>query len=241
MSGAELGLFKKVEKMTLNDLPEIQIKRNLKATKLRLRVDQKQIKVTAPFFCSNRQIQNFIKDSEDWILNAWKQQQAKLIKIDKTLPTELQFFNLIDPINIQYNSQKNNYVFEEKKKTLLISDRQPEKYLKNFVIDYAKAHLPNYLNQISSNLELPYQACNIRQPKTRWGSCSAKHDIMLNSGIVLFDQSVVRYLCVHELAHTKHFDHSVRFWSLVEKFDPEYKAHRGILKKTPMPYWWTDF
>jgi predicted metal-dependent hydrolase len=227
--------------MTLSDLPEIQITRNPRSTRLRLRVDGQQIKVTAPVFCSNRQIQNFIQQSESWLFKTWQAQQEKNHSIDRTLPTHIKLFNREDPIQIVYQTQKQNFIFESLENRLIISDRNAVEYLKAFVIAYAKQHLPEFLKMISVQCQLPYQNCNIRQPKTRWGSCSAKHDIMLNSGIVLFDPEVVRYLCVHELAHTRHFDHSANFWSLVEKFDPTFQQHRKLLKTTPMPFWWTEF
>jgi predicted metal-dependent hydrolase len=63
---------------------------------------------------------------------------------------------------------------------------------------------------------------------------------MLNSGIILFPENIVRYLCVHELAHTRHFDHSPRFWTEVAKHDPAYSNHRKILKNTLMPWWWVS-
>ena len=85
---------------------------------------------------------------------------------------------------------------------------------------------------------MPYGKCAIRQPKTRWGSCTSKHDIMLNSGLVLFPKDITRYVCVHELAHTKHFDHSASFWNEVLKHDANFQQHRKILKSTPMPWWW---
>lgn len=223
--------------MTSN-LPEIQITRKLRATRLRLRVEPTQIKLTVPQFCTQRQVQDFLKQSEQWMIETWQKQQVKAEQIDKRLPTELKLFNLDQPLQIIYRTQKQSFIFDDENLQLLISDRQPEQYLKNFVIAYAKHHLPVYLDQTGQACNLSFGKCAIRQPKTRWGSCSARHDIMLNSGLVLFPENITRYVCVHELAHTKHFDHSLHFWVEVQKHDVNFQQHRKILKTTPMPYWW---
>jgi len=222
--------------MTLNKLPEIKIVRHARAKCLRLRVDSTQIRLTVPVLCSKRKIQNFIDQAEEWLLKTWQQQTQNIQQ--QTLPTELKLFNLDQPLQIVYQTQKQSFIFDEVKNQLSISDRQPEQYLKNFVIAYAKQHLPLYLEEVSHEISLRFGKCAIRQPKTRWGSCSAKHDIMLNSGLVLFPEHVTRYVCVHELAHTRHFDHSPRFWAEVHKHDENFQQHRKILKTTPMPYWW---
>lgn len=232
-----LHLLKRVG-MTLNDLPEIHITRNVRSTRLRLRIDSTQIRLTAPIFCTKKQIQNFIALSESWLVKTWQEQQEKLQSIDRTLPTRLRLFNLNQPIQIIYQRQKVSFNWNEIDKIVLISDREPEKYLKSFVITYAKTYLPLYLKQVSEQTHLSFNQCAIRQPKTRWGSCSTKKDIMLNSALVLFDQEITKYVCIHELAHTKHFDHSAKFWLEVEKHDSNYKHHRKILKHSPMPYWW---
>jgi predicted metal-dependent hydrolase len=222
--------------MTLNELPEIKIVRHARAKCLRLRVDSTQIRLTVPVLCSKRKIQNFIDQAEEWLLKTWQQQTQNIQQ--QTLPTELKLFNLDQPLQIVYQTQKQSFIFDEVKNQLLISDRQPQQYLKAFVITYAKQHLPLYLEEVSHKISLRFGKCAIRQPKTRWGSCSAKHDIMLNSGLVLFPEHVTRYVCVHELAHTRHFDHSPRFWAEVHKHDENFQQHRKILKTTPMPYWW---
>ncbi|OTG77052.1 hypothetical protein B9T26_00265 [Acinetobacter sp. ANC 4169] len=223
--------------MTPN-LPEIQITRKLRATRLRLRVEPTQIKLTVPKFCTQRQVQDFLKQSEQWMIETWQKQQEKTGQIDKSLPTELKLFNLDQPLQIIYQTQKQSFIFDDENLQLLISDRQSEQYLKAFVIAYAKQHLPVYLDQASQECNLNFGKCAIRQPKTRWGSCSAKHDIMLNSGLVLFPKEITRYVCVHELAHTRHFDHSPRFWAEVHKHDVNFQQHRKMLKTTPMPWWW---
>ncbi|UUS59481.1 MULTISPECIES: SprT family zinc-dependent metalloprotease [unclassified Acinetobacter] len=223
--------------MTPN-LPEIQITRKLRATRLRLRVEPTQIKLTVPQFCTQRQVQDFLKQSEQWMIETWQKQQEKAGLQDRSLPIKLKLFNLEQPLMVVYQTQKHSFILDDESHQLFISDRQPEQYLKSFVIAYAKEYLPIYLKQVSSETGLKYGDCSIRQPKTRWGSCSARHDIMLNSALVLFPEQVVRYVAVHELAHTKHFDHSPNFWAEVQKHDINFQQHRKILKMTAMPWWW---
>src|SRR5690606_8518032 len=119
-------------------LPEIQITRKLRATRLRLRVEPTQIKLTVPQFCTQRQVQDFLKQSEQWMIETWQKQQAKAEQIDKTLPTELKLFNLVKPLQIIYHTQKQSFIFDDQNSQLSVSDRQPEQYLKAFVIAYAK-------------------------------------------------------------------------------------------------------
>ena len=226
--------------MTLNDLPEIKIVRHARSIRLRLRVEPTQIRLTAPLFCSKKQIQNFIDQSEQWLVKTWQEQQQKQeIQLqNRVFPTELKLFNLEQPIQITYQAQQRNFVFDHEGLRLSVSDRQPEQYLKAFVIAYAKHHLPIYLTQVSTETGLSFAQCAIRQPKTRWGSCTSKHDIMLNSALVLFPQEVVRYVCVHELAHTRYFDHSPQFWTQVQLHDPNFQQHQKILKTKLLHCWW---
>ena len=226
--------------MNLSDLPEIKIVRHVRATRLRLRVEPTQIRLTAPLLCSQKQIQNFIEQSRSWLVTTWQQQQQKLaLQLqDRVLPTALKLFNLEQPLQISYQTQKQNFIFDDENLQLYVSDRQPEVYLKAFVVGYAKQHLALYLAQVSAETGLNFGECAIRQPKTRWGSCTAKHDIMLNSALVLFPEALVRYVCVHELAHTQYFDHSAKFWGLVEKHDAQFQQYRKVLKTSPIPYWW---
>lgn len=222
------------------NLPEIQITHHARATRLRLRVEPTQIRLTVPRFCSKRQIQDFLKQSEQWMVETWQKQQEKVGQINKALPTELMLFNIEQPLQIIYQTQKNSYVYDENHHQLFISDRQPEQYLKAFVIAYAKHHLPIYLKQVSHETGLKFGECSVRQPKTRWGSCTSRHDIMLNSALVLHTLEIARYVCVHELAHTQHFDHSAAFWAEVEKHDLNFKNHQKILKTDSLPYWWSS-
>ncbi|TCM68342.1 hypothetical protein EC844_10545 [Acinetobacter calcoaceticus] len=219
-------------------LPGIKIVRHARATRLRLRVDAQGARLTAPVYCSQKKIQQFLEHSNAWLIETWQLQQQKLLARDQTRPTVLQLFNLQQPLQVEYHTQKPAYIFKPDQQCVLINTVQAEAHLKAFVIAYAKSHLPTYLQQISAETGIAFAQCNIRHPKTRWGSCSQQYDIMLNAALVLFPVEITRYVCVHELAHTRYFDHSSRFWSEVARFDVAYLQHRKILKTTEMPYWW---
>lgn len=66
---------------------------------------------------------------------------------------------------------------------------------------------------------------------SRWGSCTAANDIMLSNRLLLAPVHILDHVIVHELAHTIHKDHSIRFWRLVAQHDPEMKQHHDWLKK----------
>lgn len=71
-----------------------------------------------------------------------------------------------------------------------------------------------------------------REQKTRWGSCSSRKIINLNWRLIVFDQEIIDYVIVHELAHLKHMDHSAKFWGVVEQFVPDYPRIVKTLKSS---------
>lgn len=172
------------------------------------------------------------------MLETWCKQQQKITTQADSLPVELKLFNLEQPISIQQHSSPKAFIYDAGNYSLSLNDQVAEAALKAFCMAYAKQQLPYYLEQLSREIGLDFAKCNIRQAKTRWGSCSGRHDIMLNAALILFPIEQVRYVCVHELAHTKHFDHSPQFWAEVQQHDANFKQHRKDLKSGPLPYWW---
>ena len=87
----------------------------------------------------------------------------------------------------------------------------------------AHAALGPWLDRSSLETGLRYARIQIRRQRTRWGSCSRNGTISLNACLLFQPPDVVNYLLIHELAHTRHMNHSRRFWSLVEKHEPRWQ------------------
>ena len=102
--------------------------------------------------------------------------------------------------------------------------------LRRWLSRRAKATLLPWLAATSNELGLAYAAASVRGQKTRWGSCSARGNISLNRALEFLPPHLVRYLFVHELCHTRHLNHSARFWALVASVERDYRVYEKELR-----------
>lgn len=93
--------------------------------------------------------------------------------------------------------------------------------LQQWLLQHARARLEPWLARVSSETGLGYASFQVRRQRTRWGSCSVRGTISLNCCLLFQRPDVVRYLLVHELSHTRHMNHSMRFWRLVASLEPQ--------------------
>lgn len=57
----------------------------------------------------------------------------------------------------------------------------------------------------------------LRDTTSRWGSCSSTGTMSFSWRLAFAPVDVMRYVVMHELAHTKHMDHSAEFWATVRE------------------------
>lgn len=110
--------------------------------------------------------------------------------------------------------------------------------ISNWLKNKAKLKLLPYLKELSEFTGLDYNSATIRGQKTLWGSCNSNKNISLNYKLLFLPKQHTKHIMLHELCHTKHMNHSARFWKLLNKFDPDYKKHNAEIKKADIyiPY-----
>ncbi len=113
----------------------------------------------------------------------------------------------------------------------LSDQRACRQALQHWLRQYAKTKLIPWLEQISQEVQLPFQRASVRGQRTRWASCSNQQTISLNYKLLFLPPDLVRYVFIHELCHTQQMNHSSAFWSLVEAKEANYRELDTNLRK----------
>ncbi len=77
---------------------------------------------------------------------------------------------------------------------------------------------------------LKYKSIRISASISKWGSCSSQGHLVFNWRLIFTPKNIISYLIAHELAHTKHMNHSQEFWALVKTLHPDYIIAEQWLK-----------
>lgn len=102
--------------------------------------------------------------------------------------------------------------------------------LRSALADLALKRIREKLSEYAPKVGEPFGRVTIREQKSRWGSCSSKHNLNFNWKLIMAPPQVLEYVVIHELCHLVEFNHSPRFWELVKRQMPEYEAWKKWLK-----------
>jgi len=231
------------KKVKYKDIGEILYRRNTKARNLAIRINTDGlVKVTVPGRCSFHRAEAFVLDKKEWISKkthylkrrkeenlAW--QPGDLIRMRngyiRIIGGETEEF-AAKRVNGGYElALPGNFDAGDAEQSALLHDHIAAIGLKE-----AKEQLPGVLKGYAERFRLPYRKVSVRRMRTRWGSCSAQNNISLNSSLVFLPEHLVEYICLHELIHTVHKDHSRRFWGALVRILPDAMQRRRELRET---------
>lgn len=195
---------------------------------LRMKVKDGTVKVTAPFLTSKEYIEKFIASNTTFIKKQMLKYESKLAK------TTFSFNDEITILNKKYiilkgirNKINGNYIFI--KEDLDIA-KQIKKLFKNQLLELLSSLSLSYYQKM--NIDVLFPKIVIKDVKSKWGSYSkSKNEIIYSSNLLFKDSIVYNYIVVHELSHMLEYNHSKKFYEIVEKYCPNYKKIRKMLKE----------
>ncbi len=79
-------------------------------------------------------------------------------------------------------------------------------------------------------MQLNYNSFAVKNYKAKWGCCSKDNNITINYKAIMLPHHVIDYIIIHELCHIIEFNHSPKFYKLIEAVMPNWKNARKDLK-----------
>jgi hypothetical protein len=180
-------------------------------------------------------IRNFISANNLWILKKTKFYAKLNNKLNYAPLQKDEITYLGKRYRIQFIKDTLQYtVLSENlmKITFHVKDRRTRKRsIVNWYREQTKKLLDNKVPFFGKKLLLiSYGKVRIRNQKSRWGSCSKEGNLNFNLLLSSLPLNIIDYIIIHELFHLVEFNHSDRFWKLVENAFPSYKDCRNWLK-----------
>ena len=107
--------------------------------------------------------------------------------------------------------------FEIRVRNSQVSQTEIRQALEQFYHDKTVNKIIPRVEKLAEKTKLPYKSLAIRKMRKRWGSCTPANKIIINPEAIKLPFTLIDYLIVHELCHTKVKDHSRAYWAELSK------------------------
>lgn len=192
-----------------------------------------RIAVSVPLHVSNKDVENFIQSKKKWIettlekvkitqenKNNLKENAIKILGKNiekKIIESDLERIRLTDT---------SIYVYSKN-----IDNAEIEKKLFEWKFEKLKVILEKYLEKYTKLLNTNINYYQIKKLSSAWGIYHKKENyISFNFDLIEKNIDCIEYVVLHELCHIFYMNHQKDFWTLVEKYMPDYKIRRKNLK-----------
>ncbi|MCO6503949.1 MAG: M48 family metallopeptidase [Snodgrassella sp.] len=198
------------------ELIELKFKRSARK-KIILRLDRAgNVSINVPSCLTLKKVQHWLCDNEHNLIQFWLQAQ-QIKQTVKALPKKIWFRGQ----SYMYEISQTNIILWNQQLGFTLPDL-PLEDLRQLIVNWLKAQAQNELitrlGHWAQIMQLWPKAMALSQSKTFWGVCRNQTGIRLNWRLIGAPDYVIDYVCIHELSHLKHPNHSQAFWSLVAQY-----------------------
>jgi predicted metal-dependent hydrolase len=188
--------------------------------------------VRAPMRAPRVAIETFIQQKTDWITRTRKKINSIEPIVGKQYTDGETFLFLGSFFGLKLvGLQKPSLRFDSGFTLSQTAQTKGEQVFTRWYKERALEIISERVKQYAQQYNFAPKQVKISSAKTRWGSCSPDGTLNFTWRLVMAPLEVIDYVVVHELAHLRVKNHSIKFWKAVETIYPEYKKQRKWLKE----------
>ncbi|MFV0645990.1 MAG: M48 family metallopeptidase [Sphingomonadaceae bacterium] len=202
-------------------------RRNARRLTMRLGEEGREVRVSAPDWCSTDAAMTFVESRRSWLKN----QLDKVIKHQPPADGDtIRLRNQEIILRWQENAPRKPRLTDNE---LIVGGPEDNlaqrigRWLQQQTIPLLKKDAAFYAKR--ADLSVP--EVGLSRARRRWGSCSSSGTIRINWRLVQAPDDVRRSVVAHEIAHLVHFDHSPQFHAFLDHiFEADVKSADRWLK-----------
>ena len=224
--------------VSVDGLQVTVIRKAIKNMHLRVRPPEGEIVITAPNRLPASAIERFVREKRGWIERQKKTIAARPEVTDPAYRDGQRIWLWGQALTLRLVpvSRGRRTFLQGETLTLFVLEHDDaaarEAALNEFYRAQLKAAIAARLPVWEEKTGLHPSGVQIRNMKSRWGTCSVKsRSILLNLQLAKQPPVCLDYVLVHELTHLRHPDHSRAFWEGVCRVFPDWKQVRRQLNE----------
>ncbi|MCA8881854.1 MAG: M48 family metallopeptidase [Rhodobacteraceae bacterium] len=220
-------MVKTVERLVLPGDPaiEVQLRRSAQARRLSLRVSRVDGRVTLslPKGLGLGVAEAFLDRKAGWVRRHLADQPApELPVIGSVVPIEGREHRIVAAV--RGRARLTEGVLE------VNPARAAAPQVAAVLKSLARDRLARACDTHAARLGRGYTSLVMRDPRSRWGSCSSAGRLMFSWRLAMAPPEILDYVAAHEIAHLVEMNHSPAFWRQVARVCPDHSRHRAWLR-----------
>jgi predicted metal-dependent hydrolase len=217
----------------LGETISYEIRHSEDATKPRIDVDIHGVRVILPTD-SDEHPETLLSENAAWVVEKKRKYDAYREQVpDRSFKEGAVFPYLDEPYQVVVEQRSASDVLDGELKLAEhhVEQTSIERALERLYRRQARTHFEEQADHYATEMNVEYAEIEIRNQRTKWGSCSTNGTLGLNWRLMMAPPRVIDYIIIHELAHLQEPNHTDEFWNLVAEHDPEYQDHAEWLEE----------
>lgn len=203
-----------------------------------IQLKEEGVIVRVPDWVSDEWITDFVASKERWIARHAAAIQQNLVKFCLKTEQGALFPYLGNDYRLEwFRGRKKQVVLQKNILQVVVGNKSQkaesvlvEEVLKCWYRGQAKQYIDQRVDYWKRIIGVDLNTLKYKSFRRRWGSCDSQRNIVFNWRLIFAEPDLIDYVVIHELAHLIHLNHSADFWSVVQKYCPDWKSKRKELQ-----------
>jgi predicted metal-dependent hydrolase len=234
----------RMDQITVSNITVDVVRKDIKNMYLAVHPPTGRVRISAPMRVNNDAIRLFAISKLSWIKRNQKEfENQERIPPREFLERESHYFQGRRYL-LRVKETKNPGWVDLRSKTYLdlyVRNNSTLEYKKKVLNEWYRIELKKILPELiefwGKKINIKVASCDIRQMKTKWGSCdSEKKRILLNLELAKKPIRCLEYILVHEMVHFLERNHNDIFINYMNSFLPNWKQIKDELNRIPISH-----